>query len=128
MKIIAIACGGVLGALLRYAVSGFTYRFTSAHSAFPWGTLAVNLAGCFAAGLLWGVSERAVLSPHFKPFVFVGVLGAFTTFSTFGLESFHLLRDGEYAVALFNIAANNLAGLLLLYLGYVASQYLLRSA
>jgi len=123
MKYIFIAAGGVVGALLRYGVSGFTYKYVS--GIFPWGTLAVNLSGCFLMGLLWAVSERLALPESFKPFVFVGILGAFTTFSTFALETFQLLRDREIKIALFNMLASNILGIAFLIAGFVIAKTLL---
>jgi len=124
VKYIAIAVGGMAGALLRYGVSGFTYKFVN--GMFPWGTLAVNLSGCFVMGLLWAASERVVLPASFKPFVFVGILGAFTTFSTFALETFQLLRDREIKIALLNILASNVLGIIMLFAGFLLAGVLLR--
>jgi CrcB protein len=121
-KLLLIALGGALGALLRYAVSGLTYRFFD--PPFPWGTLVVNLAGSLLIGFIWGLSERARLPPQVLPFFATGVLGAFTTFSTYSLECYTLLRDGEVGLALLNFAANNGLGLLLVYLGVVAARAL----
>jgi len=124
VKYIAIAVGGMAGALLRYGVSGFTYKF--ANGMFPWGTLVVNLSGCFVMGVLWAVSERVVLPVAFKPFVFVGILGAFTTFSTFALETFQLLRGREMKMALLNILASNILGIILLFAGFMVAGVLLK--
>lgn len=122
-KLLLIAAGGAVGAVLRYVVSGLTYRLFD--ETFPWGTLAVNLLGSFVIGLVWAVSERVVLSPKLTTFLFIGVLGAFTTFSTYSLESFHLLRDGEVRLGLVNILASNVLGLALVYVGFVCARYLL---
>ncbi|MFQ5570714.1 MAG: fluoride efflux transporter CrcB [Rhodothermales bacterium] len=122
-KLLLIAAGGAVGAVLRYVVSGLTYRLFD--ETFPWGTLAVNLLGSFVIGLVWAVLERVVLSPKLTTFLFIGVLGAFTTFSTYSLESFHLLRDGEVRLGLVNILASNVLGLALVYVGFVCARYLL---
>lgn len=122
MKLLVIAFGGMIGALLRYGVSGFTYRYVA--GVFPWGTLVVNLSGCLVIGFLWGLSEKVILSPYFKPFVFVGILGAFTTFSTFSLETFHLMRDKEYALAFANAAASTVLGIALVFIGFFVSNYI----
>lgn len=122
-KLFLIALGGVAGALARYAVSGLGFRIFG--EAFPWGTLLVNAIGCLLAGALWAVSERTVLPPGFGPLVFTGFLGAFTTFSTYGLESFNLLRDGQAGRALAYVAGSTLLGLALVALGYAGVRYLI---
>lgn len=121
-KLLLIAVGGAGGALLRYAISGLAYRLLG--ETFPWGTLAVNVAGCFLIGLLWGLTERAPLPPHANLFLFTGILGAFTTFSTYGLETFSLLRDGEVVLGLANILASNVIGLAGVFLGLVLARSL----
>lgn len=121
-KILAIAAGGAGGALLRYGISGVAYRLLG--ETFPWGTLAVNLMGCFLIGLLWGISERTPLSPNASIFLFTGILGGFTTFSTFGLETFSLFRDGEVMLGLVNVLASNVAGLVAVTLGFVLARLL----
>lgn len=121
-KIIFIAAGGAIGALLRYLVAGVTHAFLP-HD-FPWGTLIVNLAGCFCIGFLWELSDQFIVSQNFRSFVFIGGLGAFTTFSTFGLESLNLLRGGELKLAAMNVLASNLLGLLLVFLGFLLARLL----
>ncbi len=109
MHILSIAFGGAIGAVLRYIISGLAYDRFGAD--FPYGTLAVNLAGCFLIGFLsYAFSETAV-SPNTRALILTGGLGAFTTFSTYGLESVYLWRDGEIQTALLNILANNIIGL-----------------
>jgi len=123
MKIILLAAGGAVGTLLRYALSGAAYRLMG--GIFPWGTLAVNLAGSLAIGFLWGFFEVQNISPYLRNFLFIGVLGGFTTFSTFALESFNLLRDGEIKLALSSIIASNAIGIALVFSGFVFSRYLI---
>jgi len=123
IKIIVLAAGGAAGTLLRYALSGVIYRFLG--GIFPWGTLAVNLVGSLAIGLLWGVFEVENLPPQIRNFLFIGVLGGFTTFSTFALESFNLLRDGEIKLALLSIIASNVIGVALVFSGFVLSKYII---
>jgi len=118
-----IAGGGALGALMRYAVSGLTHTFFG--ETFPWGTLMVNLVGSFLIGVGWAISERIPHSPHLIPFLFIGLLGAFTTFSTYALESFNLIRDGEFKLGVLNMAASNIVGLLVVFLGFVCARYFL---
>ncbi|NOZ69780.1 MAG: fluoride efflux transporter CrcB [Deferribacteres bacterium] len=121
IKVILLAAGGAVGTVLRYTLSGLTYRVLD--GAFPWGTLLVNLAGSFVIGLLWGFFEIQNLSPNMRNFIFIGVLGGFTTFSTFALESFNLLRDGEIRLLLLNLLASNILGIALVFTGILLSKY-----
>ena len=110
--------GGFVGALGRYGLSGLVQRRIPL-ATFPYGTLAVNLSGCFAIGLLAGLAEsRQLFGPYFRVFVLIGLLGGFTTFSTFGYETVALLRDAEYLRAATNVAVHIVAGLTLVWLGY----------
>ncbi len=92
-----IAGGGALGALARYSLAGLVNRI--ARSPLPWGTFVVNVAGALLIGLLWSLSDRAALGPTARATLMTGMLGAFTTFSTFSLETFHLLADRQYLPA-----------------------------
>ena len=120
--LIYIAIGGAAGALLRYWVSGFVH--TLADGAFPWGTLVVNLSGCLAIGFLWQLFENLSFTPHMRSFMFVGILGAYTTFSTYGLETFNLMREKEIGYVLFNFLASNILGIGMVFLGFIAARYL----
>jgi len=122
-KLSFIAIGGAIGALLRYALSGVAYKYLG--SGFPWGTLCVNLIGAFAIGILWGLSEKTTISSDFRTFAFIGILGSFTTFSTYGLETFNLFRDGEIKLALANILVTNVLGIALVISGFITSKYLM---
>lgn len=122
-KLIVLAAGGAIGTILRYSVSGMTHRFFD--STFPWGTLSVNLAGSFVIGLLWGFFEAADLSPNARNFIFIGILGGFTTFSTFALENMNLFRDGEIRLAISNLLASNILGIVLVFAGFFISKYLI---
>lgn len=126
IKLLAISLGGMIGALLRYGVGGATHRLTSAD--FPFGTLAVNLTGCLVIGLLWGLFERFNFPSTLRLFLFIGVLGSYTTFSSFGLETFNLFRDGEVRLGLYNILLTNTLGILLVFAGYFAVRWLLNLA
>lgn len=92
---------------------------------FPTGTLVVNLIGCLVAGsLLYLMFDRYLISPTVRTVVLIGLLGGFTTFSSFGLQTFTLLRDGEMGLALFNIAISNVGGLLMVWVGYSLAKIL----
>ena len=123
LKVIFIAVGGASGALMRYGLSNLVHSYVSA--SFPWGTLAVNLIGCFAIGVLWQVFDRVIVSPEVRALALVGILGGFTTFSTFALETFNLLRDGELAFAISNIAVSAVAGIVLVFVGFTLTKYVI---
>jgi CrcB protein len=102
LQVIAIAGGGAVGALLRYWVSGGIYQWFG--RGFPWGTLAVNVVGSFLMGLLFVLFlERSLVSPEWRAAILVGLLGAFTTFSTFSIETLTLLEQADYLKALLNV-------------------------
>jgi CrcB protein len=95
--LLAIGTGSFAGGVLRYLISGFIQaKFLSS---FPFGTLMVNLAGCFLIGVVFGISERGQLSPEIRLFLTTGFLGGFTTFSAFSNETVALLRDGQLGFA-----------------------------
>ncbi|MGA7304848.1 MAG: fluoride efflux transporter CrcB [Rhodothermales bacterium] len=120
--LLIVGSGGFFGSAARFAISGLVHRWIPS-AMFPWGTLAVNIGGCFVIGLLFGLGEtRQLFSPHARLFLLVGVLGGFTTFSTFGLESFNLLRDGEAARALANVALHIIVGLGAVWAGLLCSR------
>ena len=115
---ILVGGGGFFGAIMRYALSGLVQRHASL-VAFPFGTLSVNLLGCLLIGLFVGFADsRQFFSPEMRTFALIGVLGAFTTFSTFGYETFALARDHEYLRALWNIGIHVVLGLALVWVGY----------
>jgi CrcB protein len=112
-----VGSGGFVGALARYGVSGLVHRQASL-TTFPFGTLVVNLLGCFAIGILAGLAEvRQLFGPEFRTFALIGVLGGFTTFSTFGYETVALVRDTEYLRAAANVGGNVVLGIVLVWLG-----------
>jgi len=115
LKLLMVAAGGCVGALLRYWISGWAYRVLD--GGFPWGTLVVNILGCFLIGFLWVIFERTIFPPSARDFLFIGLLGALTTFSTFGFETVNLLRDGEVKIALMNVLTNNLLGIAMVLAG-----------
>ena len=122
MRFLFVLVGGAIGALMRYLLSGATHQFLS--KSFPWGTLCVNLVGSFFIGFLWGHFEYVTISPNLRIFIFIGILGGFTTFSSFALESLRLFQDGEISHALSNVLVSNLLGLLLVFLGMAIARYL----
>ncbi len=109
IRIIYIAIGGSVGAILRYWVSGIAYNVLGTR--FPYGTLSVNIVGSFFIGLLFELLEETSISPDVRMLIFVGILGAFTTFSSFGLETVNLFRDGEILLATWNILLNTILGI-----------------
>ena len=118
MNLLVIAIGGALGSVARYLFSSAVLRATG--SLFPAGTFAVNAVGCFVFGAIAGAAEQRVqLTPELRLFLLVGVLGGFTTFSSYAFESFGLLRDGEFAWAAANLAGQVAAGLVGMWAGYV---------
>ena len=117
MSIFFVALGGALGSVSRYLL-GTWVQSVSKSIDFPFGTLTVNLIGCFVIGFLSQLAEaRGVFTSESRALVFVGVLGGFTTFSSFGNDTINLVRDGEMFNALANVSANVILGLLLVWLG-----------
>lgn len=116
MKIVAlVGIGSFIGGTLRYLIAQMVQsKFLST---FPFGTLTVNIVGCFVIGLVFGMSEKLNLSPEWRLFLATGICGGFTTFSAFSLETMQLLRDGQIFFGLLYIAASILVGLLAVYLG-----------
>ncbi|MEI7904188.1 MAG: fluoride efflux transporter CrcB [Candidatus Firestonebacteria bacterium] len=115
-KYLVVAFGGALGSVLRYWVSGLDVKYS--RGLFPVSTFLVNVLGSLVIGLLWGLFERLNFSPLLRIFLFVGILGGFTTFSSFSLENLNLIRDGEYRIALIYILLTNVVGLSLAFYGY----------
>lgn len=113
-----VGLGGFFGAVARYVLTGWAQRLVPGH--FPLGTLVVNVAGCFALGLLMAWLDRGLVSPALRQLLAVGFLGALTTFSTFGHETLELLRHGEAALAALSVAANLCVGLFAVWLGLIA--------
>lgn len=102
MQIVAIAGGGAVGALMRFWVAGWVYGLLG--RGFPWGTLVVNVSGSLVMGLLYVLLvERMNVAPEWRALLLVGFLGAFTTFSTFSLETLNLIEDGQLLRAMMNV-------------------------
>jgi CrcB protein len=123
-RLILIALAGALGCLARYWLGGWVARHFG--ESFPTGTLVVNLLGCFLIGLLYHVmEERLLVDPVIRTAILIGFLGAFTTFSSYSLQTLTLLRDGELLLAGTYVAVSNLAGLALVWCGYQSAKLLL---
>lgn len=111
-----LALAGALGTVSRYGLAGLVQRLSG--GSFPWGTLVVNLLGCFLAGLLWGMFEkRGVVTALPRTVLLVGFLGAFTTFSTLTLETTEMLRASELVYATANLTLQNGIGLAAIFAG-----------
>jgi CrcB protein len=120
VNVLLVALGGAIGSAARYWLGGLVHRFSSPY--FPFGTFTVNLVGCFVFGAIVAVSEqRAAVSPAARTFLLIGVLGGFTTFSSFSYETFGLLRDAQFLRATTNVAGQVFLGLLALWAGYHAA-------
>jgi fluoride exporter len=120
-EILIVGAGGFIGSAFRYMFGGWVQRL-SGSGTFPFGTLGVNIAGCLLIGVLGGLAEnREVFRPATRLFLMLGVLGGFTTFSTFGYETLALLRDQEWLPAVGNIALQVFGGLAAVWAGYALS-------
>ncbi|MCK5124956.1 MAG: fluoride efflux transporter CrcB [candidate division Zixibacteria bacterium] len=108
--------GGFVGAIARYGLSGYVHKQFG--TGFPYGTLAVNIVGCFFIGaLMYFIETRSMISQNLRLFVGIGLLGAFTTFSTFGYETLALMGDRELMRASLNVLGNVILGLFAVWLG-----------
>jgi len=122
MKILLVMAGGCVGALSRYAVSLLAAQLFGTR--FPWGTLIVNLSGCFLIGLSFAWADRGlnIMNPSVRLFFVTGYLGALTTFSTFALETANSMRAGTHLVWIANFLSNNLLGGALVFLGMLVGR------
>jgi len=118
LNLLVIAVGGALGSIARYLLSTFVLRVSG--TLFPLGTFIVNVVGCLVFGAIAGAtSQRVQISSTARLFLLTGILGGFTTFSTYTFESFALIRDGQFVWATINVAGQVVAGLVGLWAGYV---------
>jgi len=117
-----IGFGSFIGGILRYLLS--SQIFTRFLSAFPYGTLAVNLIGCFLIGLFFGFVEKTEVNPDLRIFLMTGILGGFTTFSAFSNETVGLLRQGSFGYAGIYVLSSLVLGILLTFAGIVLSRQL----
>jgi CrcB protein len=119
-----IALGGALGSVARYALSGLVaHRFGET---FPWGTLIINVSGSFVIGFFATLTEpegRLLVGPGGRQFFMTGVLGGFTTFSSFSLQTLNLAHEGEWLYAGGNIAGSVVACLLAVWLGHLTASF-----
>lgn len=125
IKLLAVALGGAIGSSGRYLISLAVESMSN--SKFPFETLAANLIGCFLIGILWGYFERLSISNEFRLFLFTGILGGFTTFSTFARENIQLFKVGEPMAAVTYILVSNVIGVGLVAAGFVISTHLMHA-
>ena len=121
-NLILVLLGGAVGAAGRYGLGTFVQYRTD--SIFPWGTLSVNAIGSLLIGILWYILEQSDASTGLRVFLIVGVLGGFTTFSAFSMETFNLIRDGVIKLAILNVVVNNVCCILLAAGGYLLARWL----
>jgi len=115
--ILAIGTGSFIGGVFRYLLSVLVQSKTTTH--FSLGTLTVNIIGCFLIGIVIGFFDKGQISNEWKLFLATGILGGFTTFSAFSIETFALFREGQVGFALLYILASVLLGLLATCVAYL---------
>jgi len=121
--IFSVAVGGAIGAILRFLLSRFIGSTFS--MVFPLGTFIVNMSGSFFIGFLYTIFDKIIATPEIRAFILIGLIGAFTTFSTFVLETFNLFKDGEILQGFLNIFLSQIGGLLSLFLGIIFARILM---
>lgn len=120
--VLLAALGGAIGSALRYSTVALTNRYHQ-YGAFPYGTLAVNVIGCFLIAWIGTLAaEKITLNAEVRLFIFTGILGGFTTFSAFGYETFYLFRTSHLHLAFLNILSNLFLGLGAVWLGYLIAK------
>ena len=123
IKLLIIGTGGFIGAVLRYGISGWAHKLLG--SSFPFGTLSVNVLGSFFLGFFLVLANTKLIIPDvYKNLIAIGLLGAFTTFSTFSFETISLLQVNLVKQALLNIGLNVLLGLFAVWLGIISARVL----
>ncbi len=122
ITILYVALGGAIGAVLRFSTGLAIAQIAT--KPFPYGTMSVNLLGAFIIGILWSVFEHIPISDNLRLMLFTGVLGGFTTFSSFALESINLMKNGNMKLAIIYITITNVMGLILAFSGMsIAKKY-----
>lgn len=121
-RVALVAVGGAIGAVARYLLG--LWIATRVGPDFPWGTFAINVSGAFLIGVVLGLATAGVISPELRLLLAVGVLGGYTTFSTFSYETLELLLDGNMLAFLLNAAGQLGGGLLAVALGLIVSRVL----
>jgi len=120
---LAVAVAGAVGTLLRYILGGWLARATG--GVFPWETLIINVTGCLAIGaLIAALDKGALVPPALRMALLVGLLGGYTTFSSFALETLKLLQDAQWRSALGYVVLTNASGLVAVWVGYGSARFL----
>jgi fluoride exporter len=123
MRVVWIGIAGAAGAISRYLLQGWINRWSD--GAFPMGTFLVNISGCFLVGLLFtALTERFAVHPDVRTAATVGLLAAYTTYSTFALETFNLSEDGAIGLAILNVVASVAVGMVAVWLGVTIGRML----
>ena len=122
LNLLLVALGGAIGASARYLVGAFVANRFGPD--FPWGTFIVNVSGSFLIGVILSLVGGGLLPAGARPFLAVGVMGGYTTFSTYSHETLQLMQGGEFGAATFNILGQVVAGLAAVYLGVVLGRAL----
>lgn len=123
IKVLILITGGAIGTVLRYGVTMWVQR--SLQYSFPFGILSVNVIGSFLIGFCWSLAENYDFSVNTRAFLFTGLFGGFTTFSSFALDTVSLMKTGDYKLAFINILASNVLGLIAVFFGLLAGKNVL---
>lgn len=121
-EILLVFCGAGCGGVLRFLLGSFVYSYTGRN--FPWGTLVINLSGSFVMGFLFVIITQKFtnLAPYLTALILVGLLGGYTTFSSFSIETLRLMQDGKIMYALLNVLTSSIFGIVLAWVGYTIAQ------
>jgi len=124
-RILSVIIGGAIGALSRFGLSRAIGN-AATQNLFPLSTLTINAVGCLAIGFAVQLFDRVVVAGAVRDFLVIGFLGAFTTFSTFALETVNLLREREWGMGLLNILASNMLGIFMVFAGVFLARLVVR--